>query len=114
YDHVYLIPQQHRTPEGRRDALSHMGSYLFHELTTPLGIRLDQSRLRFNPTAPFRSMGTFGVWFPRGLLLRVAAREACTQLLEGWQAGAGEQLTSPEQAMLNGALATVLSDPELR
>ncbi|MGL4552559.1 MAG: hypothetical protein ACRC33_15405, partial [Gemmataceae bacterium] len=111
YDNVYLLPQEHRTPEARRDSLSRMGSYLFHELTTPLGVRLDQTRMRRAQT-PFRSLGTFGVWFPRGLLLRLAARTACGRLMEEWQA-AGATLNLSEQAVLNAALTRALADPEL-
>ncbi len=113
YDQVYLLTQQHRSPEARRDALSHMGSYLFHEITTPLGLRLDNCRLKRNLQSPFRSLGTFGVWFPRGLLLRLAARNACQRLLEDWQAGAGEGLTGPEQSLLEVSYARVVADPEL-
>ncbi|MFO0844515.1 MAG: tubulin-like doman-containing protein [Gemmataceae bacterium] len=113
YDQVYLLPQHHRSPEARRDALSHLSSYLFHEITTPLGLRLDHSRLKQGAAAPFRSLGTFGVWFPRGLLLRLAARDACLRLLEEWQAGGGG-LTMPEQSVLDAAAARVLTDPELR
>lgn len=113
FDHVYLLPQQHRSPDARRDALAHVGSYLFHELTTPLGLRLDQVRMKQKSSMPFRSLGTFGVWFPRGLMLRMAGRDACLQLLEDWQAG-GTGLTTPEQSILDAALARVLTDPELR
>lgn len=112
FDQVYLLSQQHRSPEARRDALAHMGSYLFHEMTTPLGLRLDQGRLK-RKASLFRSLGTFGVWFPRGLMLRLAAREACLQLLEEWQSG-GNGLTSPEQSILDAAVARVTADPELR
>jgi hypothetical protein len=116
FDHTYLLTQTHRTPEARRDSLAHLGSYLFHELTTPLGLRLDQVRLKHNPETPFRSLGTFGVWFPRGLLLRLAARHACERLLEEWQSGGSADsapLTGPEQSVLDAALARVLADPEL-
>src|SRR5262249_48666905 len=95
----------------RRDSLAHMGSYLFHELTTPLGLRLDQGRIKRCDPTPFRSLGTFGVWFPRGLLLRVAARRCCQRLLEDWeQAGS---LTPAEQTVMEAARARVLADPEL-
>ena len=33
-----------------------------------------------------RSFGTGGVWFPRGLLLRSAARHVCERLIAQWQA----------------------------
>jgi hypothetical protein len=115
YDQVYLLTQAHRSPEARRDALSHLGSYLFHEVTTPLGLRLDQSRLK-QSQAPFRSLGTFGVWFPRGLLLRMAARDACQRLMDDWQEGGADPsgLTKQEQSLLQAALARVLADPELQ
>jgi hypothetical protein len=92
---VYLLPLGHRSPEALDDTVSHLGSYLFHELTTPLGLRLDQLRQigENSGTAalgglmtPFRSLGTYAVWFPRGLLLRVAARKALYRLIEGWLA----------------------------
>jgi serine/threonine protein kinase len=110
FDHVYLLSQPHRSPEARRDALSHLGSYLFHEITTPLGLRLEQTRHKRHGT-PFRSLGTFGVWFPRGLLLRLAARTACQRLMDEWQAGHG--LAGPEQALLDAACARTTADPEL-
>ncbi|HTU90858.1 MAG TPA: tubulin-like doman-containing protein [Gemmataceae bacterium] len=85
YDNNYLVTLSHRTPEARRDAMAHLGSYLFHELTTPLGTRLERTRLA-RGVLPFRGFGTYGVWFPRGLLLHLAARGACQRLLEQWQA----------------------------
>ncbi len=113
FDQVYLLTQGHRTAESRRDALAQMGNYLFHEMTTPLGLRLDQGRLKHDPSAPFRSLGTFAVWFPRGLLLRMAAREACKRLMDEWQAGAGAPLTGPEQSVVAAAQARVTADPDL-
>jgi serine/threonine protein kinase len=113
FDQIYLLSQQYRSPEARRDALSHMGSYLFHELTTPLGLRLDQVRLKRGLATPFRSLGTFGVWFPRGLLLRMAARSACQRLLEDWQANAEDGFTAPEQEVLDSACDRISADPEL-
>lgn len=111
FDHAYLLSTTHRTPESRRDALSHLGSYLFHEMTTPLGLRLDRCRaLRRPEGAPFRSLGTFGVWFPRGLMLRQAAREVCGRLLEEWQT-VGDPTARDE---LEAAHARVVADPELR
>ncbi len=110
FDNTYLLTLNNRSPESRRDAMAHLGSYLFHDLTTPLGIRLDQSRLRRDPdTSPFRSLGTYAVWFPRGLLLRLAAREACRRLIEEWQA-VGEPTAVDE---LEAANARILADPDL-
>jgi serine/threonine protein kinase len=126
FDHTYLLTMRNRTPECRRDVMAHLGSYLFHELTTPLGLRLDRARSarRASGKNPlkggnfsgsggyggFRSLGTYGVWFPRGLLLRVAARSACARLLEEWQA-AGEPTAGVE---LDAARARVLADTEFQ
>jgi serine/threonine protein kinase len=131
FDSTYLLAMRHRTPECRRDVMAHLGSYLFHELTTPLGLRLDRARaghpgcsghaqsLSPKSQAPtelapalggagFRSLGTFGVWFPRGLLLRLAARGACGRLLEEWQAPG----PPTARAELEAAQARVLADAE--
>src|SRR5207244_1833686 len=35
---TYLLPLAHRSPEGLDATVAHLGSYLFHELTTPLGL----------------------------------------------------------------------------
>src|SRR6185437_7689071 len=97
YDNTYLLTLAHRTPEARRDAMAHLGSYLFHELTTPLGVRLERTRLA-RSVLPFRSFGTYGVWFPRGLLLHLAARGACQHILEEWQtASLDEHAIIPEK-----------------
>jgi serine/threonine protein kinase len=112
FDAVYLLTQANRSPEARRDAVAHLGSYLFHELSTPLGLRLDRGRqvLPAADATPFRSLGTYGVWFPRGLMLRLAGREACKRLLEEWQA-TGEPTATAE---VEAACARVLADPDLR
>ncbi len=112
FDAVYVLTQANRSPEARRDTVAHLGSYLFHELTTPLGLRLDRGRqLRVSAeVTPFRSLGTYGVWFPRGLMLRLAGRDACKRLLEEWQA-AGEPTATAE---VEAACARVLADPDLR
>lgn len=112
FHQVYLLKLAHRSPESVRDAVAHLGSYLFHELTTPLGIRLKNIReCKTNTDAtPFRSFGTYAVWFPRGLLLRMAARQACLHLLQDWQA-TGEATAQDE---VEAACASALADPELR
>src|SRR5581483_3826108 len=107
---VYLLALTHHTPDSRRDATAHLSSYLFHELTTPLGLRLDQVRQRRQTElAPFRSLGTYSVWFPRGLMLQLAARGACARIFEEWQT-AGEPTATAE---LEAAVARIMTDPEL-
>jgi serine/threonine protein kinase len=109
---TYLLQLTHRNPEALRDVVAHLGSYLFHELTTPLGARLDGDR--HLPVPPgcttFRSFGTYAVWFPRGLLLRLVARHICGQLLSEWQ-NSGEPDAVCE---VEAACARVLADPGLR
>jgi eukaryotic-like serine/threonine-protein kinase len=112
YGCTYLMQLAHRSPEALRDVVAHLGSYLFHELTTPLSLRLD--RERHLPVAagmtPFRSFGTYAVWFPRGLLLRLAARQACRHLMEDWLAE--DEATA--RAEVEASCARVLADSELR
>lgn len=89
---MYLVPQAEKTAGAFRDALARLAAYLAHDLLTPLGPALDA--LRAVPPAPgrtpFRGFGAFGVWFPRGLLLRAAAHAVCGRLVREWQA-AGER-----------------------
>jgi serine/threonine protein kinase len=112
FDCAYLLTQTSRAPDARRDVVAHLCSYLFHELTTPLGLRLDHNRRASGNIGltPFRSLGTYSVWFPRGLLLRVAARSACKRLLEDWHA-VGEHTSAAE---VEAACARLLADPALR
>ena len=104
FDSNYLMTLTHRTPEARRDAMAHLGSYLFHEMTTPLGTRLERTRIA-RGVLPFRSFGTYGVWFPRGLLLHLAARGACQRLFEQWQA-----TTLDAYAVISDKHASLLSE----
>jgi serine/threonine protein kinase len=111
FDATYLLPLTHRTPESRRAVMTHLGSYLFHEITTPLGIRLDRTRATVTPGATlFRAMGTFGVWFPRGLMLRLAARTAVQQVLHGWQS----EGPTRARAELEASHARIVADPALQ
>lgn len=86
YSSVYITQIEHRTQEELRDCVAHLAGYLTQELTTPLGSKLE--RLRSRPASPdytpFRSLGTYSIWFPRGLLLRLAARRVCAGLLNEW------------------------------
>jgi serine/threonine protein kinase len=83
---TYLLPMAQRTGEAFRDCVSHLSGYIAQELTTPLGGGLEEIRRRTPAPGrtPFRGFGTFGVWFPRGLLLRSAARQLCTAVLRQW------------------------------
>jgi serine/threonine protein kinase len=139
FDCTYLVPLANRTPQARQEAIAKLGSYLFHELTTPLGPRLDDLRVPvegavrpYHETAgltPFRSFGTYAVWFPRGLLLRLAARSACARLLEEWSATEESrspmpdarfpdaicppQSSLPQPPEVEAACARALADPAL-
>ncbi|CAN5385657.1 hypothetical protein BH11PLA2_BH11PLA2_08120 [soil metagenome] len=111
FNATYLLPMTTRTPEAFRDCLSHLAGYVSHELTTPLGSGLED--LRRKPTTgmnrtPFRGFGTFGVWYPRGLLLRSAARQLCLKLLKSWVAVPNETPRETE-ALVQGAY----NDPRL-
>jgi hypothetical protein len=112
FSQIYLLRLANRSPEAMRDSLAHLGSYLFHELTTPLGIQLERIRTPAGQAlgTPFRSFGTYAVWFPRGLLLRQAARHACIRILSDWQK-VGEPTASAE---VDAACARLQSDPDLR
>jgi serine/threonine protein kinase len=111
FDTTYLMPLTHRTAECRRVTMAHLGSYLFHEITTPLGIRLDRTREAPQPGATlFRAMGTYGVWFPRGLMLRLAARTALQRILESWQS----EGPLGSRAELDASHARIIADPELQ
>src|SRR5262249_10143580 len=52
----------------------------------------------------------YAVWFPRGLLVRLAARQACKRLMEEWL-GDGEPTARAE---VEAACARLLADPGLR
>ena len=84
---TYLLPMPERTSAAFRDCISHLAGYVSHDLTTPLGHALEQ--LRNKPVGygrtPFRTFGTYGVWFPRGLLLRAAAQKIGLRLLKVWR-----------------------------
>ena len=64
-------------------------------------------------STPFRSFGTYAIWFPRGLLLRMAARKACHRLIEGWLAD-DDGLSSEVQAAVAAACNEALANPDLQ
>jgi eukaryotic-like serine/threonine-protein kinase len=108
---TYLLPMANRSPEAFRDCVSHLAGYVTHDLTTPLGTGLEKIRrakVAMGRT-PFRGFGTFGVWYPRGLLLRSAARQLSARLLRNWAAFGHIHL--PEEA--ERILTSILDDSRL-
>ncbi|HEV8062240.1 MAG TPA: tubulin-like doman-containing protein [Gemmataceae bacterium] len=112
FSSIYLLPQAQRTSGALRDQVAHTCSYLFHDLTTPLGLHLDRARSRKGPADSFvfRSFGTYAVWYPRGLLLRLAARQSCRELVEEW-CSPGPPNSVQE---IEAACARILADSELQ
>jgi eukaryotic-like serine/threonine-protein kinase len=109
---VYLLQLENRSPEALSDCTAHLSTYLTQELSSPLGFELEQ--VRGEPPdpdrTPFRSFGTYSIWFPRGLMLRGAARQMCKRLLEDWQEVGLNVSLAPIQALCDAVLAA----PELK
>ncbi len=109
---TYLLPMPERSPGAFRDCISHLAGYVAHDMTTPLGAALEQIRSRpvgFDKS-PFRTFGTYGVWFPRGLLLRSAAQKICLALLKEWKTDAPPADLDPVKEVVAEAAA----DPRLK
>jgi serine/threonine protein kinase len=117
YTSLYVLPLANRGPAALDEVVAHLGSYLFHELTTPLGLRLDELRQTEHEVdvvaTTLRSFGTYAVWFPRGLLLRLAARHACRKLIDGWLASNEAEVSSEAVAAVDGFAARVAVEPGL-
>jgi eukaryotic-like serine/threonine-protein kinase len=110
---TYLLPMEARTSGAIRDTLSHLAGYVCYDLTTSLGSGLEVVR-QTPPTVgrtPFRGFGTFGVWYPRGLLLRSAARQMCIELVRSWSS-AVPALPASAEHLLDGILADRRLTPE--
>jgi len=84
---IYLMERESRGPDAPDQCAAHLASYLVQDLSTPLGGELDHLRDVVLPPGktPFRSFGAAGIWFPRGLMMRSAARLMCQRLLLEWQ-----------------------------
>jgi serine/threonine protein kinase len=108
---TYLLPMAQRTLESFRDCVSHLSGYVTHELTSPLGSALEDMRGRkpLPGRTPFRGFGTFGVWFPRGLLLRSAARQLCLALLKTWSSTSKDRMPIQAQKLIDD----IYNDPRL-
>jgi hypothetical protein len=109
---TYLLPMGERSSQSFRDCVSHLAGYVSHDLTTPLGPALEA--IRSTPTefgrSPFRGFGTYGVWFPRGLLLRTAAQRICTRLIKEWQADGTPHATTKIDLLVT----QIMGDPRLK
>jgi hypothetical protein len=120
---VYLLPLAHRSPDAMDETVAHLGSYLFHELTTPLGLRLEQMRHEDEPgesgpamhqmAVPLRTFGTYAVWFPRGLMLNLAGRHACKRLIDQWVANDTMPSNGEVQSAIQAAVHRYSAHPEL-
>ncbi|HEY3789560.1 MAG TPA: tubulin-like doman-containing protein, partial [Urbifossiella sp.] len=109
---TYLMPMPERTSSAFRDCVSHLAGYVAHDLTTPLGAALEQIRLQQTAfgRSPFRGFGTYGVWFPRGLLLRAAAQKICIDLVRSWHKDA----PPPDTAHIDRLVAQIMGDARLK
>jgi serine/threonine protein kinase len=109
---TYLLTMPERSTAAFRDCISHLAGYVAHDLTTPLGQALDKIRKR--PQAfgksPFRTFGTYGVWFPRGLLLRAAAQKIALRLLKTWRVEAPPTSTT----IIDQLVTKIVNDSRLK
>ncbi|MCE9563020.1 MAG: protein kinase [Planctomycetes bacterium] len=109
---TYLLPMPERSVNAFRDCVSHLAGYVAHDMTTPLGPELEKIRQQ-QPAyerTPFRTFGTYGVWFPRGLMLRAAAQRIGLTLLKTWRDGANPA----ESPQAEEYFQRITSDPRLK
>ena len=113
FSSVYLARVNHRAPDSPREVASRLASYVFHDLVSPMGAYLEFSRQRQAQASitPFRSCGCYAIWFPRGLMLRVAARLAAQRLIQSWLT---QQVDEAWIAAAGRACDELLADPSLR
>ena len=104
---VYLLQRGGRSPSAAAECAERLAAYLCLDLTTALGSELD--RTRAESRGLFRAFGTGGVWFPRGLVLRAAARRICERLINEWQAPGPTETPAVEELCRK-----VFADPALK
>jgi serine/threonine protein kinase len=110
FSNTYLLALEHREPQGQRESVGRLAGYLRDEVTTALGNEVANTRTTSNNGASFRSIGVRGLWFPRGLMLRMAARAACERIVHTWQ----EPDPNLSPALVTEACARALADPGLK
>jgi eukaryotic-like serine/threonine-protein kinase len=111
FDSVYLLASRERSPEAVRDTIAHLATFVTQDVSSILGPSLERERRSaFGEKTAFRSFGTFTSWFPRGLLLRVAARRAVAKLTEVWQA----TVLPNSIEIIDQICSTALADPCLQ
>ena len=108
---VYLTGLPQPSKRGVERAIAQTATYIYQDLTTPLGQRLTGIRARdlLDNRGVFRSFGGQAVWFPRGLLLRLAARQIGARLLQHWLE---KPLSEEDQAALHQQVAALCSTPD--
>lgn len=86
FQSVYLARVGRRSVGTVREVASRMATYVFNDLATPLGRLLAPSRRQQYDKigSVYRSFGTYNVWYPRGLMLRIASRQASQRLIKLW------------------------------
>ena len=107
----YLVTMQERAKAAFDDSLANLAGYVTHDLATPLGAVLEKAR-RKEPAAgrtPFRQFGTFGLWYPRGLVIRSAARRLCAELVRDW----ANPKPTKFPAEVDRLLDRILGDPRI-
>ncbi|MBX7106678.1 MAG: protein kinase, partial [Gemmataceae bacterium] len=112
FDATYLVTAKERTADSVRESVAHLVTYVTQDVASSLGPTLERFRKQAygEQRQSFRSFGTYTSWFPRGLLLRVAARRAVAKLLDVWQATVVPKTATLIEKMTSQALA----DPGLR
>jgi serine/threonine protein kinase len=87
FSSIYLMQRPNRSLEALTNCAANLAGYLVQDLSSPLGAELDGERESDAESnhSPFRGFGTAGIWFPKGLMLRSAARLMCERLLLDWQ-----------------------------
>ena len=113
FDSTYLLPMAARNSDAFRDVTSHLAGYVASELTTQFGMVIEQARRTESGPgrSPFRGFGTFGVWYPQGLLLRSAARQRCIDYVREWSSSPPSMPLEAEKT-LQAVLADTRLTPE--